>query len=112
MKTSDFTALSSYNDIHSKKLKTIIMKEEKEYIEKQDKIQELRESIFEGIESGIAENFDPKSHLEALKREYKNVLTLNPQTGIDLGNGLRKVRMLPTIQINRNFALSLSKAKK
>lgn len=49
------------------------MKEEKEYIEKQDKIQELRESIFEGLESGIAENFDPKSHLEALKREYKNV---------------------------------------
>lgn len=73
MKTSNSTALSSYNDIHSKRLKTIIMKEEKEYIEKQDKIQELREAIFEGLESGIAENFDPKSHLEALKREYKNV---------------------------------------
>ena len=34
---------------------------------------ELRETIFEGLESGIAENFDPKSHLEALKCEYKNV---------------------------------------
>ena len=49
------------------------MKEEKEYIEKQERILELREAIFDGIESGIAENFNPKSHLEALKREYKNV---------------------------------------
>ncbi|MBQ4548839.1 MAG: hypothetical protein IJA42_06630 [Bacteroidales bacterium] len=50
-----------------------IMKEEKEYIEKEKNIHELREAIFDGIESGIAENFNPKSHLEVLKREYKNV---------------------------------------
>ena len=73
MKTSNSTVLSSYNDIHGKRLKTIIMKEEKEYIEKQERILELREAIFDGIESGIAENFNPKSYLEALKREHKNV---------------------------------------
>ena len=50
-----------------------IMKEEKEYIEKEKNILELREAIFDGIESGIAESFNPKSDLEALKREYKNV---------------------------------------
>ena len=50
-----------------------IMKEEKEYIEKEKNIFELREAIFDGIESGIAENFNPKSYLEALKREHKNV---------------------------------------
>ena len=49
-----------------------IMKEEKEYIEKEKNIFELREAIFDGIESGIAENFNPKSYLEALKREHKN----------------------------------------
>ena len=48
------------------------MKEEKEYIEKKKNILELRKAIFDGIESGIAENFNPKSHLEALKREHKN----------------------------------------
>ena len=48
------------------------MKEEKEYIEKEKNILELREAIFDGIESGIAENFNPKSYLEALKREHKN----------------------------------------
>ena len=49
------------------------MKEEKEYIEKEKNILELREAIFDGIESGITENFNPKSYLEALKREHKNV---------------------------------------
>ena len=49
-----------------------IMKEEKEYIEKKKNILELREAIFDGIESGIAGNFNPKSYLEALKREHKN----------------------------------------
>jgi len=49
-----------------------IMKEEKEYIEKEKNILELREAILEGIESGIAEDFNPKSYLEALKLEHKN----------------------------------------
>ena len=73
MKTSNSTVLSSHIDIHEKRLKTIIMKEEKEYIKKKKNILELREAIFDGIESGIAENFNPKSYLEALKREHKNV---------------------------------------
>ncbi len=47
MKTSDFTALSSYNDIHSKRLKTIIMKDEKEYIEKQEIFDAIREGLLE-----------------------------------------------------------------
>ncbi|MBE6336452.1 MAG: hypothetical protein E7066_07255 [Lentimicrobiaceae bacterium] len=47
MKTSDFTALSSYNDIHSKRLNTIIMKEEKEYIEKQEILDAIREGLLE-----------------------------------------------------------------
>lgn len=47
MKTSDFTALSSYNDIHSKRLKTIIMKEEKEYIEKQEILDAIRDGLLE-----------------------------------------------------------------
>ncbi len=50
-----------------------IMKEEKEYIEKQEIVIEFKKAIFNGIESGIAENFNPKSHLEALKREHNNV---------------------------------------
>ena len=73
MKTLNFTALSPYNGIHNKRLKTNIMNKEKEYIEKQEIIQELREAIFDGIESGIADNFNPELHLESLKREYNNV---------------------------------------
>ncbi|MBR6774903.1 MAG: hypothetical protein IKM23_04240 [Bacteroidales bacterium] len=56
----------------NEEFKNQIMKEEKEYIEKKKNIFELREAIFDGIESGIAENFNPKSYLEALKREHKN----------------------------------------
>ena len=56
----------------NEEFKNQIMNEEKEYIEKKKNILELREAIFDGIESGIAENFNPKSYLEALKREHKN----------------------------------------
>jgi hypothetical protein len=49
------------------------MKGEKEHIEKQEIIQELREAIMDGIDSGIAESFNPELHLEMLKREYNNV---------------------------------------
>ena len=35
--------------------------------EEENKIIALREAIQEGIHSGIAEDFDPKSHLEQLK---------------------------------------------
>ncbi len=73
MKTSFFTSVSPHNDIYNKRLKSIIMKGEKEYIEKQETIQELRKAIIDGIDSGIAENFNPELHLETIRREYNNV---------------------------------------
>jgi antitoxin ParD1/3/4 len=39
--------------------------------EEENKIVVLRNAINEGIESGIAENFDPKRHLESLKAKKK-----------------------------------------
>ena len=36
-------------------------------LEEEDKIIALREAIKEGIDSGIAKDFNPKSHLEKLK---------------------------------------------
>lgn len=73
MKTSFFTSVSPHNDIYNKRLKSIIMKGEKEYIKKQETIQELRKAIIDGIDSGIAENFNPELHLETIRREYNNV---------------------------------------
>ncbi|MGV0923640.1 type II toxin-antitoxin system ParD family antitoxin [Empedobacter tilapiae] len=40
--------------------------------EEEDKIQLLKNSIQEGIDSGIAEDFDAKKHLETLKAKMKN----------------------------------------
>ena len=73
MKTSFFTSVSPHNDIYNKRLKSIIMKGEKEHIEKQETIQELRKAIIDGIDSGIAENFNPELHLETIRQEYNNV---------------------------------------
>ncbi len=39
----------------------------------ENKVIILKNSIKEGIESGIAENFNPKKHLESLKAEKRNV---------------------------------------
>ena len=36
------------------------------------KIKALKNAIQEGIDSGIAENFNPKKHLELLKAQKKN----------------------------------------
>ena len=41
--------------------------------EEENKIIILKKAINEGIESGIAENFNPKRHLELLKAEKRNV---------------------------------------
>jgi antitoxin ParD1/3/4 len=38
----------------------------------ENKIIILKNAIKEGIESGIAENFDPKKHLESLKAGKRN----------------------------------------
>lgn len=40
--------------------------------EEENKIQILKNAIQEGIDSGIAKDFHPKSHLEALKAKIKN----------------------------------------
>ncbi len=40
--------------------------------EEEDKIQLLKNSIQEGVDSGIAEDFDSKRHLETLKAKMKN----------------------------------------
>lgn len=40
--------------------------------EEENKIVILKKAISEGIESGIAENFDPKKHLESLKAKKRN----------------------------------------
>ena len=39
----------------------------------ENKVIILKNAIIEGIESGIAENFNPKKHLESLKAEKRNV---------------------------------------
>jgi hypothetical protein len=46
---------------------------EKEYISEQDVLQELKEAIYDGIQSGIAEDFDPETHLKSLRQNYNNV---------------------------------------
>ena len=40
--------------------------------EKESQLQELRLAISEGMESGIAEGFDPKEHLHSLKVKLIN----------------------------------------
>ena len=40
--------------------------------EEEDKIQILKNTIQEGIDSGIAKDFIPKKHLESLKAKMKN----------------------------------------
>ena len=39
----------------------------------ENKVIILKNAIKDGIESGIAENFNPKKHLESLKAEKRNV---------------------------------------
>ena len=40
--------------------------------EEENKIAALKKAINEGIESGIAENFEPKQHLDFLKSKRRN----------------------------------------
>lgn len=39
--------------------------------EEEQKFYALRKAIQDGIDSGVAENFDPKTHLKELKRRKK-----------------------------------------
>jgi len=41
--------------------------------EEENKITALKKAINDGIESGIAENFNPKQHLESLKAKKRDV---------------------------------------
>ncbi|MDZ4148343.1 MAG: type II toxin-antitoxin system ParD family antitoxin [Flavobacteriaceae bacterium] len=40
--------------------------------EEENKIIALKKAINDGIESGVAENFNPKQHLESLKAKKRN----------------------------------------
>ncbi|TRX40833.1 type II toxin-antitoxin system ParD family antitoxin [Flavobacterium restrictum] len=40
--------------------------------EEENKITALKKAISDGIESGIAENFNPKQHLESLKAKKRD----------------------------------------
>ena len=40
--------------------------------EEENKVQILKKAIREGIDSGIAKDFNPKKHLESLKAKMKN----------------------------------------
>ena len=61
-----------YDNVCKTNLQNHIMKE-KEYISEQDVFQELKEAIYDGIQSGIAEDFDPETHLKSLRQNYNNV---------------------------------------
>lgn len=41
--------------------------------EEENKITALKKALNDGIESGIAENFNPKHHLESLKTKKRDV---------------------------------------
>ena len=63
MKTIEISNEMLYNNVVCKtNLQNHVMKE-KEYISEQDVFQELKEAIYDGIQSGIAEDYDPETHL-------------------------------------------------
>ena len=73
MKTIEISNEMLYNNVVCKtNLQNHVMKE-KEYISEQDVFQELKEAIYDGIQSGIAEDFDPETHLKSLRQNYNNV---------------------------------------
>ncbi len=73
MKTIEISNEMLYNNVVCKtNLQNHVMKE-KEYISEQDVFQELKEAIYDGIQSGIAEDFDPETHLKLLRQNYNNV---------------------------------------
>ena len=73
MKTIEISNEMLYNNVVCKtNLQNHVMKE-KEYISEQDVFQELKEAIYDGIQSGIAEDYDPETHLKLLRQNYNNV---------------------------------------
>ena len=51
------------------RLQNHIMKE-KEYNSGEDVFLELKEAIYEGLQSGIAEDFDPETYLKSLRQSF------------------------------------------
>ena len=73
MKTIEISNEMLFDNVVCKtNLQNHVMKE-KEYISEQDVFQELKEAIYDGIQSGIAEDFDPETHLKLLRQNYNNV---------------------------------------
>ena len=73
MKTIEISNEMLYNNVVCKTNLQNHVKKEKEYISEQDVLQELKEAIYDGIQSGIAEDFDPETHLKLLRQNYNNV---------------------------------------
>ena len=61
-----------YDNVCKTNLQNHIMKE-KEYNSGEDVFLELKEAIYEGMQSGIVEDFDPETHLKSLRQSYNNV---------------------------------------
>ena len=72
MKTIEILNEMLYDNVVCKtNLQNHVMKE-KEYISEQGVFQKLKEAIYDGIQSGIAEDFDPETHLKSLRQSYNN----------------------------------------
>ena len=73
MKTIEISNEMLYDNVVCKtNLQNHVMKE-KEYNSEEDIFLELKEAIYEGMQSGIAEDFDPETHLKSLRQSYNNV---------------------------------------
>ena len=72
MKTIEISNETLHDNVCKTRLQSHIMKE-KEYNSEEDIFLELKEAIYEGMQSGIAEDFDPETHLKSLRQSYNNV---------------------------------------
>ena len=72
MKTIEISNETLHDNVYKTRLQNHIMKE-KEYNSGEDVFLELKEAIYEGMQSGIAEDFDPETHLKSLRQSYNNV---------------------------------------
>lgn len=71
MKTIVFAMNMPADDIGIKELKNHTMKE-KEFHIRQNVLQELKDAIDDGLESGVEEDFNPELHLNMLRLKFEN----------------------------------------
>ncbi len=71
MKTIEISNEMLYDNVCKTNLQNHVMKE-KEHNSKQDVFQELKDAIYDGIQSGIAEDFEPETYLKSLRQNYNN----------------------------------------